>query len=44
MSLYTKQKQTHNFKKLKVTKGDRRQMEGMDWGFGIGICTLRYTE
>ena len=27
---------------LMVTKGDR--WGGMDWGFGIGMCTLRYME
>ena len=31
-----------DFEKLMVTKGD----EGgrMDWGFGIGTCTVRYME
>ena len=27
-----------------VTKGDRCWGGGMDWGFGTGICTLRYIE
>ena len=26
-----------------ITEGDDGQ-GGMDWGFGIGTCTLRYTE
>lgn len=29
---------------LRVTKGDRWEERGMDWGFGIGICTLWYME
>ena len=30
--------------KLMVTKGDRWGRGGMDRGFGIGICTLRYMD
>ena len=30
--------------KLMVTKGDRWEERRMDGGFGIGTCTLRYTE
>ena len=33
-----------NFEKITVTKGDGAGGWGVDWGFGIGICTLRYTE
>ena len=33
--------QTEN--KLRVIKRDGLQ-GGMDWGFGTGICTLRYVE
>ena len=33
-----------DFEKLLVTKGDRWRVGGMGWGFGTGICTLRYME
>ena len=33
-----------DFENFMVTKGDRWGMGGMDWGFGIGICTLSYIE
>ena len=43
MNLFAEQKQTHRLKNM-VTKGDRLWEGGMDWGFGTGICTLRYME
>ena len=43
MNIYTKQKQTHRLQKLMVTKGDR-WWGGIEWGFGIGICTVLYME
>ena len=33
-----------DFEKHVVTKGDRWRGRGRDWGFGIGICTLRYMD
>ena len=44
MNLLAEQKQTHKLSKTYGTKGDRWGKGGMDWGFGIGICTLRYME
>lgn len=29
---------------LSVTKGDRWKLGGMDCGFGMGMCTLKYME
>ena len=39
--LQNRNKLTDFENKFVVTKGDRR---GMAWGFGMGICTLRYME
>ena len=33
-----------DFEKLMATKGYRWSGGGMEWGFGTGICTLRYME
>ena len=33
-----------DFEKLMVTNGERWGLGGMDWGFGIGICTVQYME
>ena len=42
--LISRTKTDSDFEKLMVTKGDRLGVGGMDWGFGMGICTLRYME
>ena len=31
-------------KNLQLPKGTEKEVGGMDWGFGTGIRTLRYTE
>ena len=40
MNLYTRQKQTHRYKKLMITKGERRG--GINQEFGINISKLLY--
>ena len=42
MNLFTKQKQTHRFRKqIYGTKGERLG-EGINWEFGIDMYTLLY--
>ena len=41
-NLFTKQKDTDFKNKLRLSKGTGGG--GMDWGFGIHICTLLYME
>ena len=44
MNFYTKQKQTHRLEKQSYGTTVDKRYRGMDWGLGIGICTLLYTE
>ena len=39
MNLFENRNRFIHFEKLMVTKG---VVEGMEWGSGIGICTLKY--
>ena len=42
--IYRKETESQTLKNLWLQKGTGGTGEGMDWGFGIGICTLRYME
>ena len=45
MNLFAEQKQTHRlWKTYDYPRGQVGGLGRMDWGFGIGICTLRYVE
>ena len=35
---------SQTLKNLGLPKGIGGEVGGMDWGFGIGICTLRYVK
>ena len=42
--IYRTKTDSTDFEKLMVNQGDRCDGGRMDQEFGIGICTLRYTE
>ena len=45
MNLFAEEKQTHKLlKTYGYQRGQVQGVGGMDWGFRIGICTLRYME
>ena len=44
MNLFAEQKQTHRLIEQTYSYQREQVAEGMDQGFGIGICTLWYTE
>ena len=42
--IYRTETDTQTLKNIQLPKGTGGGKRGMDWGFGIGICTLRYME